>query len=124
LPVHSSAGGKRAVKRPPSGSLFQHLSVLAFDFSVDKQNNQRTDDRDGKAAKVETINFAKAEQRTDPTTDDRADNPQYHGDDKPTAIFARHNPLRQDTRNQPKDKIPITFLSVWFLSLNQRHRKG
>ena len=49
------------------------------------------------------IDLAKTELRTDPAADYRADNTQYYGDDKTTAIFARHNPLRQNTRNKPKD---------------------
>ncbi|KAI3490782.1 hypothetical protein L1887_44944 [Cichorium endivia] len=68
-----------------------------------KQNNQRTDDRDGETAEVKAIDFTKTEQRTDPAADYRADNTQYYGDDKPTTIFARHDPLRQNTRNKPKD---------------------
>jgi hypothetical protein len=79
------------------------MANLAFDFSVDKQNNQRTNHRNGKAAEVEPIDLAKTELRTDPAADYRANNPQYYGDDKPTAIFAWHDPLRKDPRNQPKD---------------------
>ena len=78
-------------------------SELAPDLPVDKQDNQRTDHRDGETAEVKAIDLAKTEQRTDPAADYRADNTQYYGDDKPTAIFARHDTLRQNTRNKPKD---------------------
>jgi hypothetical protein len=68
------AGGKK-IKATRSGLYFNICFDLAFDFSVDKQNNERADNRHGKAAKVETIHFAKAKQCTDPTANDCTDNP-------------------------------------------------
>src|SRR5476649_294082 len=82
------------------GFLGDFSNVLsATHFTVDKQHHQRTDHGDNEAAEVETVYAAKTKERTDITPDHGTDNPQNHGQDKPAAIFTRHDPFRQNTCN-------------------------
>jgi len=76
---------------------------LAPDFAVDEQYNNRTDHRDDEAAEVETVYATKAEESTDVTPDHSTDHTQDYGQNETTAIFARHDPLSQNTCNKTKD---------------------
>lgn len=45
------------------------IYALTFDLSVDKQHDNRTNNGNHEAAKIEAIDFTKAKQRADPSAD-------------------------------------------------------
>lgn len=85
-------------------------SELALDLPVDKQDNQRTNNRHDKAAEIKTIYTAKAEESTNPPPDNCTDDTQNYGNDKSAAVFPGIIHLAKIPAISPKmihEMIPI-----------------
>lgn len=79
------------------------IYALTFNLSVDKQHDNRANNGNHEAAKIEAIDFTKAKQRADPSADYGTDYPQQDSHKESTTIFTWHDLLRQNTGNKPKN---------------------
>jgi hypothetical protein len=80
-----------------------HLPLLPLDDPIDDECQDGSGSRDEYPAKIKRLNFSEADEGSQKTANDSADDADENRDKNPTRVFARHDEFSECSGNETEE---------------------